>query len=163
MLQRLTLIRHAKALPGTLAEPDALRALAPQGVKEAYGLGTQLRRQAFTADVILCSTATRTRETLTHMTGGYEKPIAPVHYISRLYQASAEEVLEEAVLAGVEHVVIIGHNPSMVELVSRLAGEQTVKGFQLGHFATCSLASFACLGGGRYVFDTFIPRARASV
>ncbi len=156
MLERLTLIRHAKAVPGTLTEADKARALTPQGTKDAYNLGTVLRRRDFTADVILCSTAVRTRETLTHITGGYEKPIAPVQYLDTLYHASAERILEVAELCGEKYVVIIGHNPGISDLATRLAGqtEQLPKGFEPGHFATASCASFNIL---TKEFDWFLP------
>jgi phosphohistidine phosphatase len=144
MLERLTLIRHAKAIPGTLSQLDVQRSLTAHGAREAFNLGMELRAQELAPDVIICSMAARTRETLAHITGGYENPIAPVVYSEKLYQATAEELLEEAKAAGKKHVMLIGHNPAMVDLMMQLV-QSTLSvpdGFVSGYFPTCMCVSF---------------------
>src|SRR6202035_2354332 len=59
----LVLLRHAKsAYPAVVADHE--RPLAPRGEREAGLAGDWLRAHLPAIDAVLCSTATRTRETL---------------------------------------------------------------------------------------------------
>ena len=84
----LVLLRHAKsAYPDGVADHD--RPLAPRGQREAGLAGDWLRSQSAAIDLVLCSTATRTRETLART--GID---APVRYVDRLYDATVGIVIE---------------------------------------------------------------------
>lgn len=61
--RRLILIRHAKAVEEDVGG-DHARALAERGVADAKALGVWMMEQGFMPDAALCSTATRTRQTL---------------------------------------------------------------------------------------------------
>ena len=61
--RRITLLRHAKAVPDERGD-DHGRILAPQGKEAAVALGDWLRENDLLPELVLCSTATRTRETL---------------------------------------------------------------------------------------------------
>ncbi|HXO47768.1 MAG TPA: histidine phosphatase family protein, partial [Mycobacterium sp.] len=79
----LVLLRHAKsAYPDGAADHE--RPLAPRGQREAGLAGDWLRTHLPTIDAVLCSTATRTRETLART--GID---APIRYVERLYDATA--------------------------------------------------------------------------
>ena len=69
-------------------------------------------------EAVLCSTATRTRETLART--GIE---APVSYVDRLYDATPGAVIEEinGVDADVETLLVIGHEPAMSSVALGLA------------------------------------------
>ena len=111
-------MRHAKsAYPPGVADHD--RPLAPRGVRQAALAGDWLRAHAPDVDAVLCSTATRTRETLAHT-----KIKAPVHYDERLYGASPGTVIEEinATEDPIRTLLLIGHEPTLTELVLRLCG-----------------------------------------
>ena len=59
----LLLLRHAKSdYPAGVADHE--RPLAPRGIREAALAGNWLRAHAPGVDAVLCSTATRTRQTL---------------------------------------------------------------------------------------------------
>ena len=59
----LLLLRHAKSdYPDGVADHD--RPLAPRGIREAALAGDWIRANAPPVDAVLCSTATRTRQTL---------------------------------------------------------------------------------------------------
>jgi phosphohistidine phosphatase len=113
----LMLLRHAKsAYPPGVADHD--RPLAPRGVREAGLAGDWLRAHAPAIDAVLCSTATRTRETLART-----RIDAPVNYVDRLYDATPGAVIEEinSVGAGVETLLVIGHEPTMSAVALGLA------------------------------------------
>lgn len=71
--------------------------------------GDWLRANVPAIGAVLCSTATRTRETLTCT--GID---APVHYLARLYGASPGTVIDEIsrVDDDVATVLVVGHEPT---------------------------------------------------
>jgi phosphohistidine phosphatase len=114
----LLLMRHAKsAYPPGVADHD--RPLAPRGVREAGLAGDWLRANVSTVDQVLCSTATRARETLAR--SGIE---APVRYAERLYDAAPGTVIEEInkVTDEVATLLVVGHEPTISAVALTLAG-----------------------------------------
>ncbi|MDT7740723.1 MAG: phosphohistidine phosphatase [Mycobacterium sp.] len=108
----LVLLRHAKsAYPDGVADHD--RPLAPRGQREARLAGDWLRTNLPAIDAVLCSTATRARETLAHT--GIE---APVRYVDRLYDATAGTVIDEinGVSDGVAVLLVVAHEPTMTQV-----------------------------------------------
>lgn len=112
----LIVLRHSKAA-SPLGTPDIDRPLAGRGRKDAKKAGDELRAANLTPDHIICSTALRTRQTLEGL--GLD---APVTFESQVYGNDAEEIL--ALLRGqsAETLLLIGHNPSMHQLVFGLTG-----------------------------------------
>ncbi len=108
----LVLLRHAKsAYPVGVADHD--RPLAPRGQREAGLAGDWLRTNLPAVDAVLCSTATRARETLAHT--GID---APVRYVDRLYDATAGTVIDEiaGVSDGVAVLLVVAHEPTMTQV-----------------------------------------------
>jgi phosphohistidine phosphatase len=108
----LVLLRHAKsAYPVGVADHD--RPLAPRGQREAGLAGDWLRTNLPAVDAVLCSTATRARETLAHT--GID---APVRYVDRLYDTTAGTVINEiaSVSDEVAVLLVVAHEPTMTEV-----------------------------------------------
>ncbi|MFZ1160811.1 SixA phosphatase family protein [Mycobacterium sp.] len=117
----LVLLRHAKsAYPDGVADHD--RPLAPRGEREAGLAGDWLRSHLPAIDAVLCSTATRTRETLART--GID---APVRYVDRLYDATPGTVIGQinGVADDVSVLLVVGHEPTMSELALGLARAET--------------------------------------
>ena len=113
----LVLLRHAKsAYPAGVADHD--RPLAPRGKRQARLAGDWLRAHLPTVDAVLCSTATRTRETLARSSID-----APVRYDDQLYDASPGMVIEQINGVGqdVSVLLVVGHEPTMTQLALGLA------------------------------------------
>lgn len=113
----LLLLRHAKSdYPPGVADHE--RPLAPRGIREAGLAGDWLRAHAPAVDAVLCSTATRTRQTLART-----RIDAPVNYVDRLYDATPGAVIEEinGVEPSVGTLLVIGHEPTMSQLALGLA------------------------------------------
>lgn len=120
----LLLLRHGKSdYPSGVADHD--RPLAPRGIREAGLAGGWIRGHAPTVDAVLCSTATRTRETLERT--GID---APVNFVDRLYGARPGAVIEEINTAstrfgaGVQTLLLIGHEPAMAQVALGLAAAE---------------------------------------
>jgi phosphohistidine phosphatase len=113
----LLLLRHAKSDYPT-GVSDHERPLAPRGEREAALAGDWLRAHAPVINAVLCSTATRTRQTLART-----RIDAPVEYVDRLYDATPGAIIEEInnVDADVETLLVIGHEPAMSSVALGLA------------------------------------------
>lgn len=114
----LILLRHAKSdYPPGVADHD--RPLAKRGIREAGLAGDWLRANAPSVDQVLCSTATRTRNTLERT--GIE---APVSYRDELYDAMPGTVIAAINTVGddVGTLLVIGHEPTMSSVALGLAG-----------------------------------------
>lgn len=117
-MRTLVLMRHAKSdYPEGVADHD--RPLAERGVREAGLAGEWMRQNLPEVGAVLCSSATRTRQTLAR--SGVD---APVSYLDRLYGASPGTVIDEINKVGddVATLLVVGHEPTMSHLALGLAG-----------------------------------------
>ena len=114
----LALLRHAKsAYPAGVVDQD--RPLAPRGAREAGLAGDWLRANLPAIDLVLCSTATRARQTVAR--AGVD---AAVRYVERLYGASPSTLIDEinTVADDVTTLLLVGHEPAISALALDLAG-----------------------------------------
>ncbi len=81
--------------------------------------GDWLRANLPAIDAVLCSTATRARETLAHIVID-----APVSYVDRLYDAVPGTVIDEINHVGddVAVLLVVAHEPTMTQVALGLAG-----------------------------------------
>jgi phosphohistidine phosphatase len=118
--RKLVLLRHAKsAWPDV---PDHDRPLARRGQRDAPVMGRWLRTNGYVPDQVLCSTARRARETWQLARDGLGAD-PPVSFERRVYQASAEQLLDLArgVPSAVTALLIVGHDPAIPGLALMLA------------------------------------------
>ncbi len=115
---RLILMRHAKS-DWSLDEEDHMRPLNPRGEASARILGEWLRAESYIPDEILCSTSRRTRQTLSLL-----DLAAPVRFERELYHASPDTLLKSLRGATGRVLLLVGHNPGIAGLASRLVTER---------------------------------------
>ncbi len=113
LLRRLLLARHAKSSWGDPVLTDHDRPLNARGYRAAQLVGAALSELGCVPDVVLSSTATRTRETWVQMEphfGGHPR----VEFHRALYLAAPRDVLATIADAPdeAETVMVLGHNPS---------------------------------------------------
>ncbi|WP_167108789.1 histidine phosphatase family protein [Mycobacterium sp. DL592] len=113
-------MRHAKSDYPT-GVVDHQRPLAPRGIREAGLAGDWLRANVPPIELVLCSSATRTRQTLDR-TG----ITAPVEYSDRLYGATPGTMIEEinGVPDEVSTLLVVGHEPTVSQVALGLADPQ---------------------------------------
>ena len=119
----LSLLRHAKSSWNNPAIPDLDRPLATRGVVDAPLMGRAMTERGIDPDLVLCSSARRTRDTLALVLP--ELKVEPkVVYEDALYHASAAEMLEmmQAVPPGASRLMLVGHNPEIHALALDLVG-----------------------------------------
>jgi phosphohistidine phosphatase len=130
---RLYLLRHAKSSwdePG-LADHD--RPLARRGKRAADAMGRYMREHGIEPEVVLCSSATRTRQTLERL-GLPDARIEP-----ELYGADAATL--RALIPDASSAMLIGHNPGMQDLALSLARSGAKLGELAEKFPTGALAT----------------------
>ena len=121
-MHTLYLLRHAKSSWSDPTLPDQERPLAPRGRRDAKRVAGHLVRFGIEPDLVLCSSARRTRETL-ELVRSALGATAVVALEEELYAATADELLERlhAVPDETASVLLIGHNPGLQDLALLLA------------------------------------------
>jgi phosphohistidine phosphatase len=120
----LVLMRHAKSdYPDDT--PDHERPLAGRGRRDAPRIGEWIRDNGYPPDLVLCSTAQRTRQTWDLVAA--ELGASPaVSYDPRIYEASTLGLLMlvRELPDDVGTAMIVGHNPGTADLIAGLTGQQ---------------------------------------
>ncbi len=137
-------MRHAKAGPKSTSDRE--RQLTARGHSDAKAAGAYLAATGVIPDYALVSTATRTVETwkdLVAATGSSVK----ARFSDAMYEADAWEVLEllGTVSSSAAAAIVIGHNPTMAELVDLLndgEGDPEIEARLLDGFPTAAVAVF---------------------
>jgi phosphohistidine phosphatase len=139
----LSLFRHAKSSWDDPGVKDFDRPLAPRGEEAAPRMGAFMAEHDIQPELILCSPAVRTRQTL-HLVLPHLKDDPTVVYQDGFYLASPSQLLARVrkVGAKVRHVMVVGHDPGMHGLSVELAGSGAPKPMQAlaAKFPTAGLA-----------------------
>jgi phosphohistidine phosphatase len=120
---RLLLLRHAKSDWSKDAD-DHDRPLAGRGRKAAPAMARYMRKNDYIPDVVLCSTALRTRETLDVLLAGWKKQ-PEICYERTLYLADWPVLLAnlKKAPASASPLLLVGHNPGIEQLAIALAAQ----------------------------------------
>ena len=119
---KLHLLRHAKTNQISPTGKDFDRELLPRGCEQIAELKRYLQNHPIAPKHILCSTAMRTRQTLTELLALW--PLSSVHYIDELYLASKHAILDViCALKSPDDILVIGHNEGLSELTIYLSDQ----------------------------------------
>jgi phosphohistidine phosphatase len=119
----LFLLRHAKSSWKTPALPDQDRPLATRGMADAPLMGKAMAERGIDPDLVLCSSARRSRDTLDLILP--ELKVEPrVVYEDGLYHPTPAEMLKrvQQIQPGSSRVMIVGHNPELQAFALDLVG-----------------------------------------
>lgn len=141
--RRLVLIRHAKAADGSV---DIERPLAPRGVKDARAIGAWLVAAGVVPDRVVISPALRARQTWDGAAARLSASPEPA-VDDRIYDNYVEALLEivQETPGDVATLVLVGHNPSFVELAYQLddgTGHPDARQDLVAGFPTSAVAVF---------------------
>ena len=126
-LKYLSIIRHGKAAVGEDWPVDLDRPLVKRGRKDLANIVKVLLQTKPPVDWIMTSPARRARQSAEEVANGlkFDKPLVMEDAIYEL-GADALMTLLEHVPPDIQHVLIVGHNPTLERLISGLcAGSQT--------------------------------------
>jgi phosphohistidine phosphatase len=146
----LFLLRHAKAIAGGLLVPDQDRPLSERGLKDVNKLGAKLQKKDIHLDLIVTSPAVRAITTAQIIANKLDMKHTNFLIDPLVYAAEIEILLD--LISGIakryDEVMIVGHNPSLTDLASHVAGESIA-------MSTCSLmkASFEFKDWGKVLTE----------
>ena len=148
-MRTLWLLRHAKTA-GESPEGDHARPLTGRGERAMEALAGWAKGARLAPQLVLCSTAARTRQSLALLLPAFARP-PEVIYEDALYLASARVLLNRLrkLPDATARVLLVGHNPGLQELALLLADralDTPVERLADG-FPTAALAGFECHEG----------------
>lgn len=124
--RRLLLMRHAKSDWADESLSDHDRPLNRRGQRDAPRMADWLQSTDSIPDLILCSSAQRTQQTVALMNQRWATP-APVMVNNELYLASPETMFSNVRADGGDAttLLVVAHNPGIAQLVSLLSDQPT--------------------------------------
>jgi phosphohistidine phosphatase len=118
MTKRLILMRHAKSSWDHVG-PDHDRPLNERGYASAPAMGKWLRENGFVPDVVLSSSAKRTRETNEGL--GFD---TPARFERSLYLADPDTMFMELRNESADTVLMLGHNPGIAAFAEMMVAKR---------------------------------------
>lgn len=136
------LLRHAHAAWGEAGGKDIDRPLSERGKREAEAIGRIMKHRDLVPDLVLCSTAQRTRQTFA-IVAALLDCADRVRWKDRLYGSDCRAYVEIADEDRERNrLMVVGHNPMIedfTELLSRTAEPEAARHLGYG-FPTAGLA-----------------------
>ncbi len=134
-MKSLYLIRHAKSSWSDPTLQDYDRPLNERGKRDTKSMGNRLLKKSIQPDLIIASSAKRTRQTAKRITKviGYDS--SSIITKKKLYHCSVIDMLDvtNKIEDKYQHVFILGHNYTISEYCDYLSG--------VAHpFPTCTIA-----------------------
>ncbi len=122
-MKTVLLLRHAKSAWSDVSLSDHDRPLNRRGERSAQSIADHLAAEGPQPDLILCSTATRARQTLAPLVAVWT-PAPPISLEKGLYLAPENALLARLrkLSDDVRTVLLIGHNDGIWQLGEVLAG-----------------------------------------
>jgi phosphohistidine phosphatase len=142
-MRRVMLLRHAKSDWSNPGGGDQARPLNARGRETAPLVGRYLAQSGLTPDLIVCSTAIRTRQTCALVTAELAK-VPKIAFEEALYLAEPEEIISviQTAPAKAHTLMIVGHNPGIHQAAAELTSAGNPEDLQLlsAKFPTAALA-----------------------
>ncbi len=136
MQRKVVMIRHAKSSWANPLQSDFDRPLNERGKHDAPMMGGILRKQQVKPDLIIASTAKRTRQTANKIAAELGYAEDNIKWEEKLYHC-IPSVFEELLYElddNISTVFIIAHNPGITEFVNQLSPE-----FTIDNMPTCGI------------------------
>ncbi|WP_345559400.1 histidine phosphatase family protein [Streptomonospora halophila] len=139
MTRRLIVLRHAQAEP-LIDGSDHERPLTAEGREQARAAGAHLASGALFPDRVICSTALRTRQTV-ELVAESLPDSPPVDFERDLYGADVPAAMELISRTDPEvgTLLVVGHNPTMAQLVGAFMPDEPLDSFPTAGLAVIDL------------------------
>lgn len=121
-MKTLLIMRHGEA--SDAASSDFERRLTKHGRASAKATGNELQQRKLLVDGVITSSAFRAVETTHAVLGALHFPLERVAYERILYEQSVDTMLDLLSVTDslANTLYIVGHNPSVSELATKLSG-----------------------------------------
>lgn len=121
-MQRLLILRHAKAVPWEPGVEDFPRALSEAGRDHATRVAHWIGQHLEAPEEILCSPSQRTRETLAPLLSLQPELETRTSFLPQVYGASQRTLITllDNAFSVSDSVLIVGHNPGFETLAFKV-------------------------------------------
>jgi phosphohistidine phosphatase len=121
-------VRHAHAEWPHYAGRDFDRPLTARGTDDALATARDMLAAGLRPDILLCSSARRTRDTALILARELGLAGPAVRFTDRLYNASANglESAAQDLATRSRHIMLVAHNPGISDLARRLTCDATL-------------------------------------
>ena len=120
MKRELILIRHTKSSWADANMRDFDRPIKKDRKEDAINMATHLKQLKLQPDLIICSPAQRTKQTVEYFCDKLKYDYNKIVFDIRLYESSAEDYLQviRETESKIETLIVIGHNPSITNFAN---------------------------------------------
>jgi phosphohistidine phosphatase len=142
VMNRLFLLRHARAAWASPGMSDFDRPLDEHGRADARAMGAALAAQGFMPRRTLCSKAARAAETWELVAPAYAEPVETLPEAG-LYSADAPALLDIVAAQQITgDLLVVGHNPTLEDVAAAFAdtGDEDARHDLESGFPTCGFA-----------------------
>ncbi len=124
-MKSLLIIRHAKSSRDQSGIADRERTLEERGVRDAHAIGKYLRENSIRPDYLLSSPAVRAKKTAAIIAKEVGYHLDKIQTEELLYEQSTSKIIAylQTLQRHYSSVMIVGHNPSALELVNYLGNQ----------------------------------------
>ena len=131
----LYLLRHGDSASKQLGGSDKERQLTANGMKESMQIGSFLQKNGVCLDQIISSTAERAKNTTQIVSDAMRSDADKIIFHEELYDASFRTFFDLLLKTEdhLNHVMFVGHNPTITYVAEYLTGES------IGDLSTCGL------------------------
>jgi phosphohistidine phosphatase len=117
-MKTLYIVRHAKSDILQPGQKDVDRVILPKGIRRTERVLVYLNRKEIKPDLIICSHATRARETASLFAKGLGYPLDKIAVNSTIYCSDEDKILD--IIYGLDDsinsIMMVGHNPEFTNL-----------------------------------------------
>jgi len=121
-MKQLLVIRHAKSSWANLGQQDFDRSLNERGHRDAPEMAKRLLNKQIEIDAFISSPAVRALTTATYFAKAYNKTLADIEQIKRLYHAPSNVFFDviQTIDPAVTTAALFAHNPGITDFVLSL-------------------------------------------
>jgi phosphohistidine phosphatase len=121
-MKRLFILRHAQTEPAGHGG-DRERELTAQGIEDARALGRTMKAKGFIPDLVFCSPARRTKQTLGKISETLG--VLQTEFQRIIYEGGYNELVELVKEAdnSSNALLVVGHNPAIHQFAASMAQE----------------------------------------
>jgi phosphohistidine phosphatase len=146
IMRHIFILRHCEYDDRSGAGPNFDCHLSPEGQSHAAAIGQTMQDNNIQPDLIYCSGAVRTRETLDALLQSIDTP--EIIYNDEIYGCMPGELLALIQGSGEQYknIMIVGHNPAMHGIVQILGQNSEARYLKeiAYYYGAGTLCSFAC-------------------
>jgi phosphohistidine phosphatase len=119
-MKRLFLVRHAKAVIGNPSILDHDRKISADGIRDIKKISYYLKNNNLNPDHIISSTSIRTLETINILNETIHGKIYTDPLLYNAHVIDIEKIIKD-MPDKYDSLMIIGHNPSMTNLINKIS------------------------------------------